>query len=211
MLSPQERTRTIGERMLRRSTRCLPSKRRDLAARTACCRRRGSRRSSRSPRGSSGSSRPTSARTRGSAAARCRPWRTGCSTSPSRCSRGSAPRSCARDRRRRTCRCRGRWRARPARCRRAGRPRSASGSCPATPGPVGQRRAGEQDRARQLGPQRGEHHQRPAALAVADDAGLALGVRVAARAPSPGSAPRPRITRLRSSGPASGSGKKMTK
>ena len=46
-------------------------------------------------------------------------------------------------------------------------------------GPVGERRAGDDDRAEELGAQRGEDHHRPAGLAVADDAGLALGVGVA--------------------------------
>ena len=45
--------------------------------------------------------------------------------------------------------------------------------------PVGERRAGDDDRAEELGPERGEDHHRPAGLAVADDAGLALGLRVA--------------------------------
>jgi hypothetical protein len=45
-------------------------------------------------------------------------------------------------------------------------------------GPIGQRRTGEHDRAEQLRPDRGQHHQRPAGLAVADDTRLALGVRV---------------------------------
>ena len=45
--------------------------------------------------------------------------------------------------------------------------------------PVGERRAGDDDRAEELGAERGEDHHRPAGLAVADDAGLALGLRVA--------------------------------
>ena len=43
-------------------------------------------------------------------------------------------------------------------------------------GPVGQRRAGDDDRAEQLGPDRGQHHDRPAGLAIADHAGLAVGL-----------------------------------
>ncbi len=49
----------------------------------------------------------------------------------------------------------------------------------ADPRPVGERRAGDDDRAEKLGPQRGDDHHRPAGLAVADDAGLALGLGVA--------------------------------
>ena len=45
--------------------------------------------------------------------------------------------------------------------------------------PVGERRAGDDDRAEELGPQRGKDHHRPAGLAVADDAGLAVGLRMA--------------------------------
>ena len=45
-------------------------------------------------------------------------------------------------------------------------------------GPVGQRRAGDDDRPEQLRPDRRHHHHRPAGLAVADDARLAFGVRV---------------------------------
>ena len=45
-------------------------------------------------------------------------------------------------------------------------------------GPVGQRRAGDDDRAEQLGPGRGHHHHRPAALAVADHHRLAVGLGV---------------------------------
>src|SRR4029077_12092037 len=43
-------------------------------------------------------------------------------------------------------------------------------------GPIRQRRAGNYDRADQLRPHGGEHHHRPARLAVADDAGLAVSV-----------------------------------
>ena len=43
-------------------------------------------------------------------------------------------------------------------------------------GPIGQRRAGDDQRAEQLRPQRGEDHHRPAGLAVADHAGLAVGI-----------------------------------
>ena len=45
-------------------------------------------------------------------------------------------------------------------------------------GPVGQRRAGHDDRAEQFGPDRRHQQHGPAALAVADDAGLAFGVGV---------------------------------
>ena len=45
-------------------------------------------------------------------------------------------------------------------------------------GPVGQRRPGDDDRAAQLGTGGGDHHDRPTGLAVADDAGLALGIRM---------------------------------
>ena len=43
-------------------------------------------------------------------------------------------------------------------------------------GPIGQRRPGDDDRAEQLRPQRREHHDRPAGLAIADHAGLAVGL-----------------------------------
>ena len=43
------------------------------------------------------------------------------------------------------------------------------------PGPVGQRRAGKQDRPGQLGPDRRHHHDLPAGLAVGDDHRLAVG------------------------------------
>ena len=43
---------------------------------------------------------------------------------------------------------------------------------PLDPGPVGQRRAGDDERAEQFGPGRGHHQHRPAGLAVADHAGL---------------------------------------
>ena len=46
-------------------------------------------------------------------------------------------------------------------------------------GPVGERRAGDDDRAEELGAERGDDHHRPAGLAVADDAGLALGLGMA--------------------------------
>ena len=48
-------------------------------------------------------------------------------------------------------------------------------------GPVGQRRAGDDDRAEQLGPDRRHQQHGPAALAVADDAGSAFGPGVAIR------------------------------
>ena len=44
--------------------------------------------------------------------------------------------------------------------------------------PIGQRRPGDDDRAEQLGPDGGQHHDRPAGLAVADHAGLAVGLGV---------------------------------
>ena len=44
--------------------------------------------------------------------------------------------------------------------------------------PVGQRRAGDDDRAEQLRPQRGEDHDRPTGLAIADHARLAVGFRM---------------------------------
>ena len=43
-------------------------------------------------------------------------------------------------------------------------------------GPVGQGGTGDDDRSEQFRPGRGQHHHRPASLAVADDAGFALGV-----------------------------------
>ena len=46
-------------------------------------------------------------------------------------------------------------------------------------GPVFERRPGDDDRPEELGAERGEDHHRPARLAVADHAGLALGLRVA--------------------------------
>ena len=46
-------------------------------------------------------------------------------------------------------------------------------------GPVGERRARDDDRAEELRAERVHHHHRPAGLAVADDAGLSLGVRMA--------------------------------
>ena len=49
------------------------------------------------------------------------------------------------------------------------------------PGPVRQGRTGDDDGAEQLGPDRGHQHHGPAPLAVADDAGLALCLRDAAR------------------------------
>ena len=42
--------------------------------------------------------------------------------------------------------------------------------------PVGQRRTGENDRPEQLGTERCQHHDRPAGLAIADHAGLAVGL-----------------------------------
>ena len=44
--------------------------------------------------------------------------------------------------------------------------------------PIGQRRAGDDQRAEQLRPQRGKDHDRPAGLAVADHARLAVGFRM---------------------------------
>ena len=44
--------------------------------------------------------------------------------------------------------------------------------------PIGERRARDDDRSEQLGAKRGEHHDRPARLAVPDDAGLAVGLRM---------------------------------
>ena len=67
-------------------------------------------------------------------------------------------------------------------------------------GPVGDRRAGEQDRPDELRRQRGEHHQRPAALAVADDERLlGLGVQLVDLEQELRSR---RSRRTRSSGPA---------
>ena len=43
-------------------------------------------------------------------------------------------------------------------------------------GPIGHRRARQDDRPDQIRPRRGEHHHRPPRLAVADDARLAVGV-----------------------------------
>ena len=43
-------------------------------------------------------------------------------------------------------------------------------------GPIGQRRSGDDDRAEQFGAHGGQHHHRPAGLAVADHAGLAVGL-----------------------------------
>src|SRR4029077_6269196 len=54
----------------------------------------------------------------------------------------------------------------------------AHGILAAHAGPIGQRRARDDDRAEKLGTQRGQHHDRPAGLAIAHDAGLALGLRV---------------------------------
>ena len=42
--------------------------------------------------------------------------------------------------------------------------------------PVGQRRSGDDDRSEQFRPHRREHHDRPAGLTIADDAGLAVGL-----------------------------------
>ena len=42
-------------------------------------------------------------------------------------------------------------------------------------GPIGQRRAGNDDRTKKLGPLGGDHHHCPACLAIADDCGLAVG------------------------------------
>ena len=79
--------------------------------------------------------------------------------------RGS--RSCSRCGRRRTCRDRGRRPARPSSCRPAARP-VAHRVLARDAGPVGQRRAGQQDGPDLVRGQRGQHHQRPPALAVAD-------------------------------------------
>ena len=51
----------------------------------------------------------------------------------------------------------------------------AHGVLAAHAGPIGERRAGDDDRAEQLGPQRRDHHDRPARLAIADDGRLAIG------------------------------------
>ena len=45
-------------------------------------------------------------------------------------------------------------------------------------GPIGERRAGNDDRTKKLGPLGGDHHHRPAGLAIADDRRLAVGFRV---------------------------------
>ena len=45
-------------------------------------------------------------------------------------------------------------------------------------GPIGKRRAGDNDRAEQLRRDRGKHHDRPTRLAVADHAGLTVGIGV---------------------------------
>ena len=58
--------------------------------------------------------------------------------------------------------------------------------------PVGQRRARQQDRADQLGPDRRRHHELPAGLAVADDHRLALGLGMQARRSPRRRRPRPR-------------------
>ena len=44
--------------------------------------------------------------------------------------------------------------------------------------PIGQRRAGDDDGPEQLGPDRGQHHDGPASLAIADHARLAVGLRM---------------------------------
>ena len=44
--------------------------------------------------------------------------------------------------------------------------------------PVGQRRSGDDDRSEQFRPHGCEHHDRPAGLTIADDAGFAVGLRV---------------------------------
>ena len=45
-------------------------------------------------------------------------------------------------------------------------------------GPIGERRSGNDDGTEQFGSQRRQHHDRPAGLAIADHAGLAVGLRV---------------------------------
>ena len=57
-------------------------------------------------------------------------------------------------------------------------PRIAHRVLAAHPRPVGERRAGDQDRAEQLGPGGRQHHHGPARLAVADHRRLAFGLRV---------------------------------
>ena len=47
---------------------------------------------------------------------------------------------------------------------------------PAHAGPVGERRACDDERPEQLGPSRGQHHERPAGLTIADHAWLAIGL-----------------------------------
>src|SRR5262249_48001634 len=48
----------------------------------------------------------------------------------------------------------------------------------AHPGPIGERRARNDDRPEQLGPLGGDHHHRPACLAIADHRRLAVGFRM---------------------------------
>ena len=45
-------------------------------------------------------------------------------------------------------------------------------------GPIGKRRAGDDDGAEQFGADRRQHHHRPSALAVADDTRFAVGIRM---------------------------------
>ena len=58
-------------------------------------------------------------------------------------------------------------------------PGIAHGILAADAGPVGERRSGEQERADEIGLDGGRHHDLPAGLAVADEAGLALGLGMA--------------------------------
>ena len=75
--------------------------------------------------------------------------------------------------------------------------------------PVGHRRAVDDDRAGVVGVGGGQHHRRPAALAVADDRGLG---RVGMQLAHPVHELRARRRRRRAaSAPGSGSGKKITK
>ena len=92
------------------------------------------------------------------------------------------------------------------RCRPSARPSSASGSCRRRPPSrrSASRRAGSGRPS--CGRERGEHHQRPAALAVADDERLALGVRVQLVHLAQELRPR-RARPTRSSGPAPAPGR----
>src|SRR3954464_6852536 len=57
-------------------------------------------------------------------------------------------------------------------------PAVAHGVLAAHPGPVRQRRPGDDDGAEQLGADGGEHHDRPSRLAIADDTWFAVGFRM---------------------------------